>query len=1537
MRLLKLLILLTTILGAAVSSQAQVSAGFTASPTSGCAPLLVNFTNTTTPASGTTYSWNFGISGSSVLTNPSTSFTVPGTHVVTLTATNGSSVGTYTLAITVYPPPTASFVANDTTICPGTPITFTNTSVAGVPGGMTCSWNWGDGSPTSTSSPVTHTYNLPGNYTVTIFVTNAQGCVASLTKTAYIHVYPPPVAGFTSPGGACNPPATVPFTSTSTGAPPLSYSWDFGDGSPIGSGSAPSHIYGATGTYTVKQIVTDANGCSDTITHTVTISNIAAQFTHPDTVCVFSVANFTNTSTTPYTGSTWTYGDGSPTTSGPTGAHAYSTPGVYTVTLTITNGPCTATITHPVVVIPGPSVTLSVNPPDPCPAPATITYSGVGPPGLTYAWTFSPAGSSGSGTGTPIVITYPTNGVKSVTVTVTDPHTGCRDTIHGTITIYDIIFDAFAAPEEGCAPLTVNFNTTLYTSIPGPGLTPYPYGPLGSFTWDFGDGSPTSSASAPTHVYTLPGVYSATVTAYTANGCPVTDVVHIVVGTPPQVTFSATPLHVCYGDHIPVIFTPTVVVGPIDKYIWEFGDGTSLTVYDTSTLAPGSVSHIYTIPGVSFSPTVTPYYRGCPGPPFTIPDYVQVDSPKSIIDFTILCTPRKQVNFFNLSMGDDTHLWMFGDATTSTIDDPPHLFPSFGTYTVALATYNSTSGCRDTTTVSIIIDSLIPNFTADQTGVCRGTTINFTATVSGGPVYEYRWYDNGVAFGGPAPGSAFVSRNMTVTGYHTIMLVTRNRNGCYDTMTRPNYILVTAPDVGFTAVPSSGCAPLTVVFTSTSTPTTGSSLSTFTWTYGDGFFGTGTPASHTYTANGSYNVKLKVTDNLGCADSVTINAAVTVWKPTASFTATNVHPCIGGPITFTSTSSGSIASCVWDYGDGTPTGTGTSSVHTYTATGAYTVKLTITDTHGCTDVATYPSYINVTKPVASFNMSDSVSVCPPLFVNFTNTSTGASTYNWAFGDGGTSVIPSPSNMYIASGLYPVRLIATNIYGCKDTAVRNVNIFGYAGALSYSPKQGCAPLTVFFNATLTNVPFITWDFSDGFTSSISFTDTISHTYTTPGAYIPKLLLSDNTGCQTSSVGIDTIKVDGLTAKFNTEPSPICIGMEFTFIDSSAGYWNPPNSWVWTFDGNTSTLQAPTYTINTPGVYPVTLVVSNAWGCTATISHELVVEPPPVVTASGDTIVCVGDPATLYGHGAVTYTWAEPSPTTLSCTACNPTLATPSVETIYTVTGTDARGCIDTATVTVGLRTHTIANAWGDTAVCFGVSVPLNDTGGHTYLWLPATGLNDNTISNPIATPPYTVIYMAIARLGSCIPDTNYVTVLVHPLPTIDAGPNQRVVAGSSAQINAHGTDIDKLEWWPAETLSCDDCLNPVATMTVNTTYYANVESKYGCKASDSVTIYLYCESSQIFVPNAFTPNGDGENDVFYPRGIGIKAVKTFRVYNRWGELLFERENIMLNDAQNAWDGSYKGGIPKPDVYVYIIEAVCYTGDDVFIKGDVTIIR
>ena len=122
-----------------------------------------------------------------------------------------------------------------------------------------------------------------------------------------------------------------------------------------------------------------------------------------------------------------------------------------------------------------------------------------------------------------------------------------------------------------------------------------------------------------------------------------------------------------------------------------------------------------------------------------------------------------------------------------------------------------------------------------------------------------------------------------------------------------------------------------------------------------------------------------------------------------------------------------------------------------------------------------------------------------------------------------------------------------------------------------------------------------------------------------------------------------------------------------------------------------------------------------------------------------------------------------------------------------------------------------------------------------------------------------------------------------------------------------------------------------------TYSITGTNSYGCTATAVTEVVLLCDENVVFIPNTFTPNGDGQNDLFFPRGVGVKKISSFRVYDRWGGLVFERENIDINDEQNGWDGRCKGNAPRPDVYVYAIDAMCETGETISWKGDVTIIR
>lgn len=1492
-----------------------VTANFTADFPNGCAPHVVHFTNTSTGA--TSYSWNLGNGIITPLTNPSTSYLAPGTYTVTLTAYDGGASDTKTMVITVHNLPTVDFFASITAICPGAPVTFTSTSTPGVPGAMTYLWNFGDGTTSTLASP-SHTFTTPGYYNISLTVTNSQGCSKTYTRSAYIQVYSPPAVNFVgSPLTVCNPPATVTFTSYTTGTAPLTHTWVWGPGITT-SGVPGSYTYTAPGTYDVKLIVTDGNGCKDSLNRPgyIFVGTINASFTHSPSGCVGAAVLFTNTSTT-HTSRSWNYGDGSPLDTALHGNHTYTTAGTYTVTFTITNGPCTDVETHVITVYPKPTGTFSIAPANPCPAPVTMTYVASAPAGSTLTWLYE-GGATGSGTtGTH---TYGTDGIKEIKMVIADVN-GCIDTITRRDTLYDLYFMAVPIPQSGCVPLTVNFSTVSFTTMPDSANHPYPF-TISGFTWGFGDGSPGASGPTTSHTYTAVGVYIVTVTATTANGCVVTDTTHVLVGTPPQVTFTAAPTHICYGDSVE--FTAHIITGPVSVYEWQFGDG------NLSTSSPG-VTRYYNMPGF-FTVTVTPYYNGCPGPPYIGPYTIIVDSPKAIIMYSMPCTPLTRVNFTNASLGDDSHLWMFGDGATSTLDNPVHDYPSLGTYTVTLATYNATSGCRDTARLEINLNDPIVDFTADDTTQCEGGIVNYTVSVTGGAIGNPKWYVNWVRNDWDT-GMTFTD-TFNTAGLYTISLEYVNERGCTDTLTKTNYIIVGRPVANFTVVPMTGCWPLSVTFTDISTDVPGLFMTGFEWDFGDGSTAVvTTPATtHVYTNVGTFTVQEIVTDNIGCKDTAVQPNVVTVWRPNAIFSASNTHPCKHVPVTFTSGSTG-VVSHFWMFGDG-GTASGPVVTHAYAAAGNYTVKLVVTDSHGCTDTASYSSYIIITQPTAAFTPSDTFSVCSPLTVTFVNTSVGGTGFAWDFGDGNVSTLHTPSNVYLSPGLYTARLIATNAYGCADTATRVINIYGYAGSLSYTPLTGCAPLTVHFSAAISNVPHIIWDFGDGTTSVLSSVDTASHTYTLPGGYVPKLILSDNTGCQNSVTGIDTIKVDAITVKIGVSPAA-CIGTPFNFVDSSTWYWSPVNSWVWTYDGITSTDESPTHQVNSLGSFPVTLTVTNGWGCTATLAGSITIRPLPEIHASPDTVVCVGDPATLFGYGAVSYSWGPAA--TVSCVDCNPTTATPPVVTTYSVIGTDEWGCKDTASVKVGLRTHTIANAWGDTTICGGITVPLFDTGGHTYQWLPPGGLSNSTIWNPLATPASTITYTVIAQLGGCIPDTDYVKVEVRALPSVDAGADQEALAGTPVPLSASGQNTVAWEWTPSTGLSCNDCPNPDATVNNTTTFYVTGISQYGCRRTDSVRVSIFCHSKQAFLPTVFTPNNDGLNDVFYPRGTGLTLIKSFRIYNRWGELLFERENIMANDASNAWDGNYKGDGPHPDVYVYVVEAICSTGEPVLIKGDVTIVR
>ncbi len=1354
-------------------ASAQLTANFTADDTAGCAPMVVHFTNTSTGA--TSYDWDLGNGTLSTLTDVSGAYLTAGTYTITLIARNGSASNTKTMTIRVYGLPTVNFFASDTTICPGGSVVFTSTSTSGAWGGMTYNWNFGDGYSSTVASP-THSYGTPGNMNVTLFVTNSKGCINSRSRLPYIRVSPPPSVGFTPASTMyCHPVAGVPFANSTVGVPPLINSWRFGDGGVSGL-SNPTHNYTTSGIFDVSLKVTDGNGCIDSAVFPglITVGDLAASYTYPSISCPFAPVTFTNTSTT-HISANWDFGDGG-TSTDEVPVHTYTTVGTYPVQLVVYDGTCFDTVVHSITIT-KPTGSFNVTPLRPCAPPQTLTFHGSVPPGCSVSWYSLVFGSLGSGVTLshlfpPVTIESVQYGfIDSVTMVITDTH-GCKDTVGQRDTVNYLRVSIGGGPHEGCSPVRDSFQADAISSVwdpflgppfystgymPYPYLTafPYPYS-ISNYSWNFGDGSPVSTAPMPGHTYSVVGgVYNTNVSIVSSNGCTATAPPQIVkVGSvPPTPSFTFHPSHACAGR--PFYFTASGS-GTFDHYKWDFGDGNP----DTSA----SPVHIYTVPGI-FQVDLKTVYNGCQSFHYALRD--TVDSPSAVAHISYACIPRNVVSFSDYSLGDDSHLWSFGDGFTTTAANPVHTYPSVSIYSVTLTTSNTRSGCRDTGRYVINLNHLNTSFTTFHPTICKGILDTFADTVFNKTfidstyVTKYKWYADGIVTDSLVTfyTADTIYHAFSTAGTHSVALVLTDNHGCLDTLSTT--VVVPNPIDSFNFSPPSGCAPLAVTFTDRSTDIPGATITNYFWKWGDGTTSsTSSPViSHNYNLNGSYAIKEIVTDNSGCKDSLVSHTRVVVRKPTAAFNTTVTTICRHRGIRFNNTTAGTFTS-LWLFGDG-DTSSATNPTHFFHSAGDFTVKLVVTDVGGCRDTLTKTNYIHVKPlPVPAFTMDDSFSVCSPFTVNFTNRSTGATRYFWTFGDGTSSIVDSPSAVYITPGYYTVKLQAINSFNCSDTAVRHVNLFGYSGAFTYAPISGCNPVTTHFSATISSVASVVWDFSDGVTSVPSLSTVATHVYSTVGTFVPKLILTDSFGCTNFSVGHDTIKVDNINAGFTTTPNPGCQNSAMVFNDTSSSHFSPITRWLWTLaPGYTSTVSNPTYTYTSAGTHPVTLSITDAWGCTSVITKNVTVNALPSVIA-GPSTVCIGTTITL--TDTITGgTWVSSNPSIAkvgSSTGIVTGMALGSVTITYSL----GSGCTITKTITVNPVLTPIS---GSSGVCVGSTTLFTDPtpGGFWSSGSPGIA-NIGSLSGTISGVAAGVANISYTQAGC----TTTKPITVNPLPSTFTG-------------------------------------------------------------------------------------------------------------------------------------------------------------------------
>lgn len=472
---------------------------------------------------------------------------------------------------------------------------------------------------------------------------------------------------------------------------------------------------------------------------------------------------------------------------------------------------------------------------------------------------------------------------------------------------------------------------------------------------------------------------------------------------------------------------------------------------------------------------------------------------------------------------------------------------------------------------------------------------------------------------------------------------------------------------------------------------------------------------------------------------------------------------------------------------------------------------------------------------------------------------------------------------------------------------------------------CGSLSLNFDNLSYGSNDFAWDFGViGITSDVSSLTHPSYTFPDTGVYKVRLIAGPGLQCGDTSYKYVELR-NGVTADFSFQDQ--CVGTPYQFNDQSIPLDGTLSSWQWTFgDGSGSSQQNPAHPYSSSGTFNVTLVAYNSYGCFQSVSKQTVVHPVPQANAAPDTFICDIDAVTLHANNGVNYSWQPDY--NISNTSIPDPVATPDVTTVYTVTVTDANGCKNIDSVVVQVTDTVIASVSPDTTICEGEFVQLKAEGAVYYIWYPDAGLNHSDISSPVASPSSSILYLVDSYIGSCV-DHDSVSITVLPKPLADAGPDVTINQGEIAQFNASGGE--NYSWQPPDALNNPEIFNPVANPLNSITYTVTVTGANGCKSIDSIIVTV-THIHEIFAPNAFTPNGDGINDVFQFFTKGISHISSVKVFNRWGEMIFRS-----NTNETGWDGTYKGIDCEMETYVYLIDGITYDGDPIMKKGVLTLIR
>lgn len=608
--------------------------------------------------------------------------------------------------------------------------------------------------------------------------------------------------------------------------------------------------------------------------------------------------------------------------------------------------------------------------------------------------------------------------------------------------------------------------------------------------------------------------------------------------------------------------------------------------------------------------------------------------------------------------------------------------------------------------------------------------------------------------------------------------------------------------------------------------------------------------------------------------------------------------------------------------------------------GKYVITVCIAEYRNGVQIGTHRKDFHITVTtctrLVTAAMPDKYADCDGYTISFVNNSTPGKTYYWDFGDGTDSTTTSLDpirHTYAADGVYTVKLYVDRSSSCGDSASATVYVFpllrpdfSFSGLCTTKPTQ-------FQNTSNTSsgndaINYYRWDFGvPTLDNDTSLTRSPTYQYTTPGQYNVELLIRTVQGCERTYY--DSITIYDKPPLTTTSDTPLChkdaVQLRAESIVPGSYAWTPNNYFI--TGANTAT---PTVNPDEDTAYTVTF--TDATGCVNSQRIAIDVKDTLLVYGPVDSTACTGDTIHLnaYSDGTYAFSWHDLSNNSIISNNAEADVTPLPPAASYAVQVT-LGSCSSRDTVNYKIVDPPNAYAGEDTTICYGDQVTLKASGGSSYTWTPSDIVTFPTravtTARPLQTTDFIVTVTDILGCPKPVQDTVQIGV-VPPVPAF-AGNDTILIRDQPFQL--HATGGVRYEWAPADGLNNPNIDTPWTNINRDFTYTVTVYTTEGCFGKDDIHL-RFIVGPDIYIPTGFSPNGDGLNDIFRPLPVGIVQMDFFRVFDRWGKMMYANTEYM-----KGWDGTFNGQPAAIGTYVWVVQGKDIHGSTLLRKGTVTLVR